>query len=101
MWKTYMGINVRKPGVYIPGSHGIRIENMLVVKNGNKNEYGQFMEFETYTYAPIDLEAIDVEYLNDAQRKYLNDYHKAVYEKVSPLIPEEEREWLKEATRAI
>ena len=90
-----------EPGVYIAGSYGIRVENMLVVKNGNKNEYGQFMEFETYTYAPIDLDAIDVKYLNDAQRKYLNDYHKAVYENVSPLIPKEEREWLKEATREI
>ncbi len=90
-----------EPGVYIAGSHGIRIENMLVVKNSTKNEYGQFMEFDTYTYAPIDLDAIDVKYLNDTQRKYLNDYHKAVYEKVAPLIPEEEREWLKEATREI
>ncbi len=90
-----------EPGVYVAGSHGIRIENMLVVKNSTKNEYGQFMEFETYTYAPIDLDAIDVKYLNDIQRKYLNNYHKAVYEKVAPLIPEEEREWLKEATREV
>ncbi len=90
-----------EPGVYVAGSHGIRIENMLVVKNSTKNEYGQFMEFETYTYAPIDLDAIDVKYLNDTQRKYLNEYHKAVYEKVAPLLPEEEREWLKDATREI
>lgn len=90
-----------EPGVYIPGSHGIRIENMLVAMNAEKNEYGQFMEFETYTYAPIDLEAIDVKYLNDTQRRYLNEYHKAVYEKVAPLLNEEEREWLKEATREV
>ena len=63
--------------------------------------YGQFMEFETYTYAPIDLDGIDVKYLNDTQRRYLNDYHRAVYEKVAPLIAEEEREWLKEATREV
>lgn len=90
-----------EPGVYVAGSHGIRIENMLVVKNTTKNEYGQFMEFETYTYAPIDLDGIDVKYLNDTQRRYLNDYHRAVYEKVAPLIAEEEREWLKEATREV
>lgn len=96
------GMNItNEPGVYVGGSHGIRIENVMVAKNTVKNEYGQFMEFETYTYAPIDLDAIDVKYLNDTQRKYLNDYHKAVYEKIAPLIPEEEREWLKEATREV
>ncbi len=90
-----------EPGVYVAGSHGIRIENVLVAKNTTKNEYGQFMEFETYTFAPIDLEAIDVKYLSEIQRNYLNEYHRMVYEKVAPLIPEEERAWLQEATRAV
>lgn len=90
-----------EPGVYIADSHGIRIENVMVVKKDTKNEYGQFMHFDTLTYAPIDLDAIDSKYLSDEQRKYLNDYHKAVYEKVAPLLPEEEKVWLKEATRAI
>ncbi len=90
-----------EPGVYIEGSHGIRIENVMVVKKGNKNEYGQFMHFDTLTYAPIDLDAIDVQYLTAEQKQYLNAYHKAVYEKVAPLLPAEEQEWLKEATRAI
>lgn len=90
-----------EPGVYIEGSHGIRIENVMVVKKGNKNEYGQFMYFDTLTYAPIDLDAIDVQYLTAEQKKYLNDYHKAVYERVAPLLPAEEQAWLKEATRAI
>lgn len=90
-----------EPGVYIEGSHGIRIENVMVVKKGNKNEYGQFMYFDTLTYAPIDLDAIDVKYLTTEQKNYLNEYHKAVYEKVAPLLPTEEQEWLKEATRAI
>jgi len=90
-----------EPGVYVAGSHGIRIENVLVAQNTEKNQYGQFMEFETYTFAPIDLEAVDVKYFNDTQRKYLNEYHKAVYEKIAPLLPKEEQEWLKEATRAV
>ncbi len=90
-----------EPGVYMEGSHGIRIENVMVVKKGNKNEYGQFMYFDTLTYAPIDLDAIDVQYLTVEQKQYLNAYHKAVYEKVAPLLPVEEQEWLKEATRAI
>ena len=90
-----------EPGVYIEGSHGIRIENVMVACNGEKNEYGQFMYFDTLTYAPIDLEAIDVKYLTETQKKYLNDYHRQVREKVSPYLTEEEQEWLNEATREI
>ena len=90
-----------EPGVYIEGSHGIRIENIIVACNDEKNEYGQFMHFDTLTYVPIDLEAIDTEYLNKKQKDYLNAYHKAVYDKVSPYLSEEERIWLKEVTRAI
>ena len=48
-----------EPGIYIQGSHGIRIENVMVAKNDVKNEYGQFMHFETLTWVPIDREAID------------------------------------------
>ena len=90
-----------EPGVYVEGSHGIRIENVMVARNGEKNEYGQFMYFDTLTWAPIDLEAIDPEYLSPKQKEYLNAYHKTVYEKVSPYLPEEERAWLKEATREV
>ena len=57
-----------EPGVYIEGSHGIRIENIMVAENDVKNEYGQFMEFETITYAPIDLDAIDPNLMTEEQR---------------------------------
>ncbi|MBR4084204.1 MAG: aminopeptidase P family protein [Lachnospiraceae bacterium] len=90
-----------EPGVYIPGSHGIRIENVLVVQKAEKNEYGQFMCFDTLTYVPLDLEAIEVSYLTETQRKYLNMYHKMVYEKLSDYLSEEEKEWLKYQTREI
>ena len=90
-----------EPGVYIEGSHGIRIENVMVACNGEKNEYGQFMYFDTLTYAPIDLEAIDAAYLTEAQRRYLNEYHSQVREKVSPYLTKEEKEWLEEVTKAI
>ena len=90
-----------EPGVYIAGSHGIRIENIVVARNDSKNEYGQFMHFETLTYAPIDLEAIDVSLLTPKQREYLNEYHKAVFEKVSPFLNEEEKAWLSNATKEV
>jgi Xaa-Pro aminopeptidase len=83
-----------EPGIYIQGSHGIRIENVMLAKNDVKNEYGQFMHFETLTWVPIDREAIDEKYLNDTQIKYLHEYQKTVYEKISPYLNEEEKEWL-------
>ena len=52
-------VTTDEPGIYIEGSHGIRIENELLCRKGTKNEYGQFMNFENITYAPIDLDAID------------------------------------------
>ncbi|MCH5269775.1 MAG: aminopeptidase P family protein [Lachnospiraceae bacterium] len=90
-----------EPGVYMAGSHGIRIENILAVKRDIKNESGQFMHFEQLTYVPIDLEAIDASYMTKEDRLALNEYHSQVYEKISPFLDEEEKEWLKEVTRWI
>ena len=89
-----------EPGVYIEGSHGIRIENVLVAENGEKNEYGQFMHFKTLTWAPIDMEAIDEKYLTNEQKAMLYAYQKQVYEKVAPFLNDEEREWLRKETKA-
>ena len=66
-----------------------------------RNEYGQFMEFENITYAPIDLDGIDPEQMSPREKQMLNDYHKKVYEVLSPYMTEEENEWLKKYTRAI
>lgn len=90
-----------EPGLYISGSHGIRLENELVVRKTVKNEYGQFMEFEVITYVPFDLEAIAFELLNEDDKYELNNYHKKVYEVISPYLEGEELAWLKEATREI
>ncbi|MEG1312262.1 MAG: aminopeptidase P family protein [Romboutsia sp.] len=94
-------VTTNEPGVYIEGSHGIRIENEIVVRKAEKNEYGQFMDFEVVTFAPIDLDAIDPNIMMEDEKKYLNNYHKEVYEKISPFLNNEEQEWLKEYTRAI
>lgn len=94
-------VTTNEPGVYVEGSHGIRIENELVCHKGEKNEYGQFMYFETITFAPIDLDAIDPSYLSYTDKKRLNDYHKEVYDKLSPHLTKEEQDWLKVYTREI
>ena len=90
-----------EPGVYIEGSHGVRTENLIVCKKAEKNEYGQFMEFEFLTFVPIDLDALDQSLMNERDVELLNNYHRQVYEKISPYLTEEEAEWLKENTRAI
>ena len=90
-----------EPGIYIEGSHGIRLENEILVRKGEENEYGQFMYFETITYIPMDLDAVKTEMLPEETRIQLNDYHRTVYEKISPYLNDEEKEWLKKYTRAV
>ena len=94
-------VTTDEPGVYLEGRYGIRTENELICKKAEKNEYGQFMEFEAVTYAPIDLDAILPEEMTATERNLLNNYHKMVYDKISPFLEEEEREWLKGYTREI
>lgn len=94
-------VTTNEPGVYVEGSHGIRIENELVCKKGEKNEYGQYMYFDTLTVTPIDLEAVLPEEMTATEKKLLNEYHKKVYETLLPYMNEKEAMWLQEVTRAI
>ena len=90
-----------EPGIYEDGKFGIRIENEFICRKGAKNKYGQFMYFEMLTFAPIDLDAVDPALMAPDEREWLNQYHKEVYDKISPYLTDEEREWLKKYTRAI
>ena len=87
-----------EPGIYIEGSHGIRTENELLCVPYVENEWGTFYGFETLTLVPIDRDAIDTEMLNSDEIKWINDYHKTVYEKISPYLTEGEKIWLKNVT---
>lgn len=90
-----------EPGIYISGSHGVRLENELLVCKGEKNAYGQFMYFETITYVPFDLDALNTDMLSEEEKGWLNDYHKLVYDTIAPYLSEQETAWLKEYTRPI
>ncbi len=90
-----------EPGVYKEGEYGIRIENEMLVRKGIANEYGQFMEFETITYVPIDLDLVVPELLNNEERAWLNAYHSDVREKLLPYMDTKEAEFLKMYTREI
>ena len=94
-------ITSNEPGFYLEGKYGIRTENMIVCVKDRTTEYGEFLKFENLTMVPIDLDAIDFDSLQQIDRDRLNEYHRQVFEKISPYLDEEETEWLREATREI
>ena len=94
-------IVTNEPGAYIEGSHGIRIENELLVKEACETEHGKFLEFETITYAPIDLDGIVKTLLTKEEKQQLNEYHSEVYKKLSSYLNKKEKEFLKEYTKSI
>lgn len=94
-------VTTDEPGIYIEGSHGVRIENELLCRKGEKNEYGQFMEFEDLTCVPVDLDGLDVSAMEKSEILILNRYHRMVYEKLAPFFDGEELDWLRNATREI
>lgn len=95
-------ILTNEPGVYKENKHGIRTENTLLVTKAFKNdEMGEFYKFDTISYCPIDLEGVDVSLLDEEEREWLNNYHRTVYEKLSPYLNEEEKKFLEKETRSI
>lgn len=90
-----------EPGYYLENEFGIRHENLVLCKKAEKTSFGQFMCFEPLTMVPFDLEGINPEEMTERERKLLNDYHQKVYMTISPYLDEEEKEWLKQATREI
>ena len=90
-----------EPGFYKEGSHGIRLENLILCQEAAVTEYGRFLKFETLTVVPFDLDAVDVTLLDSKEKQLLNDYHSRVYRELSVYMTDEELVWLKNATRAI
>lgn len=87
-------ITSNEPGVYREGQYGIRSENLVLVKESEENVFGKFYEFETLTLFPFDTKSIDFSLLNEEEITWLNQYHQRVYEKLSPFLTKEERDWL-------
>ena len=90
-----------EPGLYRQGKHGIRTENLIACVTDIENEFGKFLKFETLTLCPIDTNPVKVEMLLKEEKEWLNGYHKMVYEKLSPSLKKELKEWLKEKTKKI
>jgi Xaa-Pro aminopeptidase len=83
-----------EPGLYKPGRHGVRHENLAVVIECEETEFGRFLGFETLTLCPIDTRALDLDLLDANERDWLNEYHAQVCEALSPLLDEADRTWL-------
>lgn len=94
-------ITSNEPGLYLEGQYGIRLENLVLCEKRMENEYGTFLGFEDLTMCPFELEAIVPEEMTAQEKRCLNSYHRKVYETLSPWFNEEERQWLRAATREI
>ncbi len=84
-----------EPGYYVEGEYGIRIENLVVVRD---SETDGMLEFETLTLAPIDRRLVDTSLMTQAELDWLNGYHETVWQTLSPLLSESDALWLREAT---
>ena len=90
-----------EPGVYRPGKHGVRIENLVNTIKDVNNEFNEFYAFESLTIAPISTAIVKKELLEQGQVEWLNSYNALVFERLSPLLNTEEVAWLKAYTVAI
>lgn len=83
-----------EPGLYIEDKYGIRCENMLAIELWKSTEFGDFYRFRNLTLFPFDKNLIDFGMLTEEEKEWLEDYHKEVYDRLSPYLDEEEKEWL-------
>ena len=90
-----------EPGYYETGKFGVRIENLVMVTEKEKTEWGQFYQMETMTLCPYEREAIDKNLLTEQEIMQINAYHERIYNELAPLLDEETRSFLKEQTKAI
>ena len=91
-----------EPGLYKEGEYGIRIENLVLTCNYKHTEkFGDFMCLDALTLFPYDKGLIDVDMLSSEETEWVNNYHRKVWDALSPMLDESHREWLKEKTEPI
>ena len=94
-------VTSNEPGLYRTDKWGIRLENLMVTVAANKTEFGEFLAFETLTLCPFDTRLILIEQLNSEEKKWLNDYHQLVYNKLHDKVEGPAKTWLTARTRPI
>ena len=90
-----------EPGIYLAGKFGVRIENLVVVREADRTEFGRFLKLEPLTLVPYDRDAIDLTMLSSRDVELLNDYHAKVCAAISPYLQGDELNWLKEVTAPV
>ena len=90
-----------EPGIYLEGKFGVRIENVLMTIPYMQSDNSEFLQFESLTLCPIDKTPIEMDLMTDEEIQWLNAYHKTVYDRLSPYLNDEEKEWLRSATDKI
>lgn len=90
-----------EPGIYLAGKFGVRIENLVVVREAERTEFGRFLKLEPLTLVPYDRDAIDLAMLSSRDVELLNDYHAKVCAAISPYLQGDELNWLKEVTAPV
>ena len=90
-----------EPAIYREGEYGIRIENLILCSEDKETEFGKFLKFDTVSLCYIDKSLIDISLLDQKEIEWLNSYHDKVYEKLGPYLNSEEKEWLKNKTKAL
>ena len=87
-----------EPGIYIEGKYGIRTENLIAVEKWITTDFGPFFRFKTLTMFPYDRKLIEMSLLTPAEIEWINTYHQEVFNRLSPLLSEAEKNWLEEKT---
>ncbi|MBQ8190614.1 MAG: aminopeptidase P family protein [Bacteroidaceae bacterium] len=90
-----------EPGIYRPGHHGVRIENMMLIVPDQETEFGTYYKFDILTLCPIDTRPIVRDMMTPDEIQWLNAYHQRVFDALAPHLEEEEQKWLKEKTKKI
>lgn len=88
-----------EPGIYREGKHGVRIENLILVENAEKTEFGEFYKFNTVTVAPLDLTPVKKELLSPEEIKWINEYHQKSRDLIIPFLTKDEADFMKEITK--
>lgn len=87
-----------EPGLYKEDRYGIRIENLLAVKEEEKTEFGEFYSFEVLTLVPYEKRLIDTSLLTEEERQQINDYHQRIFNVLHELVDKDVLKWLENAT---
>ena len=94
-------VTSNEPGFYLENSYGIRIENLILAVKSDIGRTEDFLEFETLSLCPLELDLIDTSLLTEPQKEWINNYHSDVFVTLGPFLEESERTWLRDKTRRI